>query len=470
MFKYKAALITLITSVFCVILSGGIMAVSVAAFFLDILKEDVIFQTSKIAGILSAGGSLEKSAADRALSQIPVFIDSGVRVFDRGFALVSYAGEKSGVKESLKFSDAEKKELAAGRPVSGIRMGAIPADRRFYSAAPVFIAGGFAGGVICSANFQAGEERRKKLLNKIFAALIIALFFSAVTGYFLSRWLLSPFAGIHEAVLRYSAGDFKPKIDIASSDDIGKIAKTLNEMSARIEALLKSQRDFLADSSHEFKTPLTSIKGASEAIADGVVSGPAEIKVYAERIGDEVNYLSELVSDILELSRLESGTAAIETYPVDIARLFHKTIGRYEETINSKKLRFEINFGPDDKIDVVAEDKRLSKAVKNIIENAIFHSSAESVVSIAAFDDGEFHLFEISNQGDHITGEEREKLFRRFYRGGGGRSSNAGTFGSGLGLAICRQTIETFGGSIEFIEPKPPFDAVLTFRLKKAVN
>ena len=469
MFKYKVALITLITSVFCVILSGGIMAVSVAAFFLDILKEDVIFQTSKIAEILSAGGSLEKSSVDRALEKIPVFIDSGVRVFDRGFALVSYAGEKSGIKDSLKFSDAEKKELAAGRPVSGIRMGLLPADRRFYSASPVFISGGFAGGVICSANFQAGEERRKKLLNKIFAALVIALFFSAVTGYFLSRWLLSPFARIQEAVLRYSAGDFKPKIDIRSSDDIGKIAKTLNEMSGRIEGLLKSQRDFLADSSHEFKTPLTSIKGASEAIADGVVSGPAEIKVYAERISDEVNYLSELVSDILELSRLESGTAAIETYPVDIARVFYKTIERYEETIQRKKLRFEINFGSDDKIELMAEDKRLSKAVKNIIENAIFYSSAESVISIAAFQDGEFHSFEISNQGDPIKGEEREKLFRRFYRGGG-RSGNAGAGGSGLGLAICRQTIEAFGGAIEFVEPKPPFDAVLTFRLKKAGN
>jgi signal transduction histidine kinase len=150
--------------------------------------------------------------------------------------------------------------------------------------------------------------------------------------------------------------------------------------------------------------------------------------------------------------------------------VIYKTIERYEETIQRKKLRFEINFGSDDKIDVMAEDKRLSKAVKNIIENAIFHSRAESVVSIAAFQDGAFHSIEISNQGDPITGEEREKLFRRFYRGGGGRSGNARAGGSGLGLAICRQTIETFGGAIEFIEPKPPFDAVLLFRLKKAEN
>ncbi len=473
MFKYKVALITLGTSIFCVIFSGGIMTFSMAAFFLDLLKEDIILQSAKIADILSEAKPFDKKTADEVLKKIPVFVGSGVRVFDRAFFLTAYAGDRSGVAESLKFSEFEKSELAAGRSISGVRTGAVPADRRFYSASPVFADGVFSGGVLSSVNFQANEARRKKLLNKIFASLVIALFISAFIGFSLSRWLLSPFSKIRAAVLSYADGDFAPKIDIGSSDDIGKIARTLNEMSGKIEILLKSQRDFLADSSHEFKTPLTSIRGASEAIADGVVSEPDEVKIYAARIAAEADYLSELVSDILELSRLESGAAVIQVYPLDVARVFYRTIERYEQAVKNKGLRLEINFKPDDKIGVMAEDKRISKAVKNIIENAIFHSKRESVIAIEySLQDG-FYSFKISNQGDSIAGEEREKVFGRFYRkGGAGRFLNADAgevfSGSGLGLAICRQTIETFGGAIEFIEPQPPYDAILFFKLKKA--
>jgi signal transduction histidine kinase len=472
-FKYKVALITLGTSLFCVIFSGGIMTFSMAAFFIDLLKEDIFLQTSKIAAVLSEEKSFEKKTAEEVLNKIPIFVGSGVRVFDRDFFLTAYAGDKIGVTDSLRFSEYEKGELIAGRIISGARGGAAPADRRFYSAAPIFNAGVFSGGVISTVNFQASEARRKKLLNKIFASLVIALFISAFIGFSLSRWLLSPFTKIRAAVLSYAEGDFAPKIAIAASDDIGKIARTLNEMSAKIELLLKSQRDFLADSSHEFKTPLTSIRGASEAIADGVVSEPAEVKNYAARIAGEADYLSELVSDILELSRLESGAAVIQIYPLDIARVFYRTIERYDEAIKNKGLRFEINFKPCDKIGVMAEDKRISKAVKNIIENAIFHSERESVIAVEyAMQDG-FYSFKISNQGDPIAGEERLKVFGRFYRRRGeGRYLNASESevftGSGLGLAICRQTIETFGGTIEFIEPQPPYDAVLFFKLIKA--
>lgn len=468
MFKYKVALVALVTSLVCVVISGGIMAGSVAVFFLDILREDVAYQTSKIAAILSSAGAFDKKAVEEAIKDIPIFIGSSVRVFASDFSLVHYTGEKAGIKESLQFTDAEKSVLAAGKTVSGVRLGAAPADRRYYFAAPIMRAGTFAGGVLSSASFQAGEERRRKLQGKIFAALAVALFISLAAGFWLSGWLLAPFSKIRPAVRSFSEGDFTPRIGISSSDEIGKLSRTLNEMAAKIEALLKSQRDFLADSSHEFKTPLTSIIGAGEAIADGVVSSPEEVKVYAARICSEARHLSELVSDILELSRLQSGAAAVETYPVDIARIFTRTLERYGEEARRKGLKIEMDMGGREKIEVAAEEKRLSRAVRNMVENAVFHSREGSLITVKAVgeDDSGLTIFEICNQGDPVSGEERGKVFGRFYRGGGGRSSACG--GTGLGLAICRQIVEAFGGRIEFVEPRPPFDAVLRFGLKKA--
>ncbi len=481
MFKYKVALITLATSLFCVILSGGIMAVSVASFFLELLREDIVYQTSKIASTLNETGIPEGAAADEFLKKTPVFINASAGIYGSDFNLISDPALTPDAKYMPRLSEQDKKSLMEGKTVTGIFQGKTPADRRFYCSAPVFAGGVFKGGVISFVNFHTSEQRRKKLQKKIFVSLVIALFVSAFIGLFLAKWLLKPLGQIYRAAASYSAGDFSPRIGIQSSDDIGRVAATLNEMAGKIEGLLKSQRDFLADASHEFKTPLTSIRGASEAIADGVVKGEEEIKHYAARIGEETNYLSELVSDILELSKLESGAAVIEAYPVDISAVFYKTFARYEEQIKKKNIKIETNFGAADRIEVMVEDKRISKVVKNLFENALFHSPDNAVITVKAAaqtfeapaspavkktSGKEFYGFEICNMGEGIPEDEREKVFLRFYRMDRHRSRAAG--GSGLGLAICRQTVRAFGGMIEFRDPSPGFGACVYFTLIKS--
>ncbi|OQA78919.1 MAG: Signal transduction histidine-protein kinase BaeS [bacterium ADurb.Bin243] len=481
MFKYKVALITLATSLFCVILSGGIMAVSVASFFLELLREDIVYQTSKIASVFNETGIPEGAAADEFLKKTPVFINASAGIYGSDFNFISDSALTPDAKYMPRLSEYDRKSLMEGKTITGVFAGQTPADRRFFCSAPIFSGGVFKGGVISFVNFHTSEQRRKKLQKKIFVSLVISLFASAFIGLFLAKWLLKPLGRIYNAAASYSAGDFSPRIGIKSSDDIGRIAATLNEMAGKIEGLLKSQRDFLADASHEFKTPLTSIRGAGEAIADGVVSGEEEIKRYAARIVEETNYLSELVSDILELSKLESGAAVIETYPVDMAAVFYKTFARYDEQIKKKNIKIETNFAAAESIEVMAEDKRITKAVKNLFENAVLHSPENAVISVKVMETPlentappsekappgkELYLFEISNMGEGIPEDEREKVFRRFYRLDRHMSRTAG--GSGLGLAICRQTVQAFGGVVEFCDPEPGFGVRVCFTLKKA--
>ena len=446
-------------------ISGGIIFASVTGFFLGYLNEDLLFQTEKLARLLSLDENASVEKKTRMLRDCAPLVNCEVVMFDGTFTTVAKSPDTA---ENLleKLTGADKEKIMNKAVLSGIWHDPIPARRRIYCSVAFPSASGFSGGILAAVNFHSNEKRRIKMLLQVLTALVIAFLFSSVFGFFISRWLTKPLRSIYDATLAFSTGDFTGRIDIKTDDEIGRTAKVLNEMAERIDALIKTQKDFIADVSHEFKTPLTSIRGCAEAVIDGVVSEPEELKNYCVRIQTEAQALSDLVNDLLEISRFESGTVKIEPYSLDLESVFKRAHENMELEIKKHGADLIFDLPLNEQVLVMGEEKRLTRVIRNIMENAIRHSPDGSPIRISAARNEKNWKISVSDMGEGVPVEFRERVFERFYRLDHSRSKTSG--GTGLGLSICRKTIDALGGRISFTEPERGYKCTIVFELLAA--
>jgi len=462
MFRIKVIFTTLAVSLLCLFVSGGILFASVSGFFLTYLREDLSHQTEKIAKLIEKSDFSDTREIGMLLSRLPLILNSETVVFDSRFGTVAISPDTAenllteiGVEDKLKLGNLQI--------VTGVSRTVPPARRRIFCAAPFTGTGTFRGGVLASLNILTGEARLRKAHVQILFALFVSFFIASIFGYFLSGWLTRPLVRIYEATIAFAAGDFKRRIAIRTGDEIGRTASVLNEMAARIDALITAQREFLADVSHEFKTPLTSIRGSAEALADGIVTDEKEVSAYLARIVAEAESLSSLVNDILEISKLESGAAVIETYAVDAVLAMQKALDDIAAGASARRIEVHTTLKENSSVLVQAEEKRLVRVFRNLLENAVNHSPEGSKIQVAHRENGGMVEFSVSDRGEGVPVQMRERIFERFFRLEHSRSRNCG--GTGLGLSICKKTVEAFGGRIAFVDADEGFSTTVKFEI-----
>jgi two-component system phosphate regulon sensor histidine kinase PhoR len=233
--------------------------------------------------------------------------------------------------------------------------------------------------------------------------------------------------------------------------------------------LERMQRDFLANISHELRTPLTSVRLLTETLEDVIDTHPERAQEFVEKIETEVQYLSELVSELLELSRLESGQTMMMIEPIEVEQLVREVMARMLPLAQ----RHRVSLGTDihqGSVYVAADSKQITRALVNLVHNAIkFTPSAGSVV-IGTCPQPNQHaqLFFVRDTGVGISSEELPRIFERFYKTDRARSKagfiGLGGGGTGLGLAIARHVIEFHGGRI-WVESSPGSGSTFLFTL-----
>lgn len=445
-------------------LTAIILIPSVANKFIDYIKEDIIQQTEKIASIVETELKNGRLTAAEAINNIQLGPNYHMSIYDEKLKIVASCPDTfENILEKLESDEVEL--LKKGEKIFGFSRNKIPDKRFHYCLVPFQASSGIKGGLLATVSISKNEKRKYEFETKIWITLLIALLASSAVGFLLFKWLVTPLNSIHDATIAFSNGDFSKRITINSNDEIGKTAAVLNKMAERIGDLIKTQQELFTDVSHEFKTPLTTIRGCAEAILDGIVTDENELKAYHQTILNETKTLSLLVNDIIELSKLESKTYQAEIDAVNAAPVIVKVIDKFKIMLESKKIKLTKNFNENDKIIISSEDGMLNRLFKNIIENAINNAHDNGEIKIH-FQDGEKSInFKISNTGEEITEEFRDKVFQRFFRIDGSRSRTSG--GTGLGLSICQKIIEVTGGEIKFIEPEKGYATTLDVTLKK---
>jgi two-component system phosphate regulon sensor histidine kinase PhoR len=239
---------------------------------------------------------------------------------------------------------------------------------------------------------------------------------------------------------------------LASGQDYAYFAVAIEDLT-ELRRLERVRRDFVANISHELRTPLASVRLLAETLEDVIETDPEQAQVFVERIEKEVQYLISLVSELLELSLIESGQLPMRIELVEAQQLVREGMARLLPQAQRRRVRLRTDI-QDGHVLVAADSKQIGRVLVNLIHNAIKFtpSQGEVVVGTCSEPDGRTQRFFVRDTGVGISPEDLQRIFERFYKADRSRSkydyTGAGGGGSGLGLAIARHIVEAHGGRI----------------------
>ncbi|AIZ16428.1 sensor histidine kinase [Bifidobacterium pseudolongum] len=277
----------------------------------------------------------------------------------------------------------------------------------------------------------------------------IAIASTQVFTYVTSRHLTRPLAQMIDAAQTMAEGDYSARVHIKknSRDEVGELADAFNIMADELEHADQMRRDMIANVSHELRTPVSALQAMVENMADGIVEPtPANL----ESILTQTHRLSDLISFLLDLSRLEAGAASLEIVPINLAEFISETTGPLEYADAGHGHTIEQRI-PDD-LNLEGDEARLHQLFTNIIANALKHSPDNTAILIEAHGDGtnDTVVVNVVNFGSHIPESVRNDIFRRFVKGKSGPGTESG--GTGLGLSIARWAAQLHGGTVQVID------------------
>jgi signal transduction histidine kinase len=272
---------------------------------------------------------------------------------------------------------------------------------------------------------------------------LIAVAVAFVLTLFLSQRILSPVKALTDAAKKLGRGDFKQRVDVTDTGELGELAHTFNSMAADLERTESLRRNMVADVAHELRTPVSNIKGYLEAAQDGVVTMNGDtIKTIAE----EATLLTQLVDDLQELSLAEAGELKLDRQEVDVSDLIRQAAAVVQAKAIAKNVTVSTVL-PENLEHAYIDPQRINQVLHNLLENAIVHTPGGGNVTVSAEPSGETVKVRVTDTGEGIPEEELPLIFERFYRVDKSRSRRTG--GHGLGLTIARRLVEAHGGKID---------------------
>ena len=289
------------------------------------------------------------------------------------------------------------------------------------------------------------------LRNRMFIAAGIALALSAIVALLLSRAISNPVRHLTVAARAVAQGELDQQVPARSNDEIGQLSRTFNDMTTRLKSARQMQTDFVANVSHESRTPLTAIKGMVETLNDGAVDEPETRDRFLKTIESETDRLIRLVNDLLLLSRADSEALNLNREPVDLNRLIRTVTDQLAPQVEAKRLILKSEDNPNLPLAIVDPD-RVKQVMVNILDNAIKYSRPGGTISFAMVSGDGSILIQVSDEGIGMSSQELSRIGERFYRTDEARSRAEG--GTGLGLAIAKALVEAHGGqlNIESVE------------------
>jgi signal transduction histidine kinase len=282
----------------------------------------------------------------------------------------------------------------------------------------------------------------------LFGLLAVAL--SLIVGWLLARSITRPLGTLAAASHAIAGGDYGHQAPVTGSVEMRALAADFNYMAGQVQRAQQAQREFLANISHDLKTPLTSIQGFSQAMLDGTIRERAAFLAAAQVVNAEAQRMARLVADLVDLVRLQSGAAVVEKYPVDVGRLLEQAaLGMQPQaTDRHVELRVQAPSLPP----IPADADRLRRAVTNLLDNALRHTPPEGRVTLSVEGLPGAVCIRVQDTGEGIPESDLPRVFERFYQVD---KSRAGTdHGSGLGLAIVREVVAAHGGAVR-VQSRP---------------
>lgn len=318
------------------------------------------------------------------------------------------------------------------------------------------------GAVFIRTKAQTVESGYERLLGQVLAVALAALLLAAAGVWFYVRSVMKPLGQMTAAAGRMADGDFSVRADTTGNvRELQDLGAAFNTMADRLDETEQSRRDFVANVSHELRSPITSIRGFAEGMRDGVIP-PEQHTKYLGVVADETARLSRLIGDLLSLSRLERSDAAPELTTFDICEMLRRAVIRRIGDLDAHRLE-PVPVFESEHLFVRADSGRIEQVIVNLLDNAVKFTPDGGRIELRVRTEGGKRLITVADNGIGIAPEDRQKVFDRFFTEDRAHTSGHGT---GLGLSICRRILQMHGETIRLDDV--PEGASFTFTLPAA--
>lgn len=318
------------------------------------------------------------------------------------------------------------------------------------------------GAVLIQTKAQIIEGSVLALVPQTIMVALMAMSIAATLVFFYVRSVMRPLKDVTQAARSMADGNFNVRVSTdTGSPEITELSTAFNSMAGKLSEVESSRREFVANVSHELRSPITSISGFVEGMEDGTIP-PEEHPKYLALVGDETRRLSKLIGDLLALSRLERDDVTLDVTEFDINEMLRRAIIRRVNDLEAKQMEVDCDFQQEPSL-VRADSDRIEQVVVNLLDNAIKFTPKGGKITLTTQVDRDACTVTVADNGVGIAPEDRDRVFERFFTAD--RAHTAGK-GTGLGLSICQRIMEMHGQTLRLKDTEE--GTAFAFTLEKA--
>ncbi len=318
----------------------------------------------------------------------------------------------------------------------------------YYSVcmSPLYLDDSFIGFCVVSAPIK---DNMITNVEKVFVMFVlsaaVALLLVTVAVSFMTERIAKPIRNLEAATKCYSSGDFSYRVpELKSNDELANLVTKFNTMATSLSQIENSRRSFVANVSHEFKTPMTTIGGFINGILDGTIP-PEKQDYYLKIVSSEINRLSKMVTTMLNISKIETGNVDMNIEQFDIAPKLVTTFLGFEQLISQKNIEIA-GFEDLQSATIHGDSAMIDQVIYNLADNAVKFTNEGGTITVNTTSDKNYTYLAITNTGKGIPANEIDKVFERFYKVDQSRSTDVKS--TGLGLYLIKSIIDLHNGSI----------------------
>ena len=371
--------------------------------------------------------------------------DGHVLVIDKNFNILLCSDSADCPHVGHKITLLSEQAFQNGSVFTVGRLGGIYEQNQYTAGVPLLSQNNSVMGyVLVSASAKAMQQYITDNLKVALISGVAVLMLVFIVLYVITYRQVKPLRQMAAATRQFSRGDFSARIRVKGRDEVAELATALNNMAVSLSSEEDARRSFVANVSHELKTPMTTISGFVDGILDGTIP-PEKREHYLHIVSDEVKRLSRLVRSMLDLSRIDSGQLKLHPVSFDLTQTVCATLLSFEQRIEQKRLTVE---GLEDCTPqtVCADFDLLQQVVYNLLENAVKFTNEGGTLSVHLHHEAGRTFLGIRNTGEGIPSTELPHIFERFYKSD--RSRSLDKSGTGLGLFLVKTIVNLHGGEI----------------------
>ena len=319
------------------------------------------------------------------------------------------------------------------------------------------------GYILIQTAAQTVHAAYKDMVWQTALAAIGVFMFAAAVVFFVAQQITRPLTVMAKAAGQMARGDFEARAPEEGGKEIEELSRSFNQMAAQLSTLEQSRRDFVANVSHELRSPITSIKGFAQGMLDDTIP-PEMHKQYLQVVVDETQRLAKLINNLLNLSRMENEEKSLAYSHFDLNEMIRRVLISRMTQIDDKGLEIEVNFA-DDSCFVHADADQIQQVVINLLDNAVKYTPSQGTVTLTTREEADRVVMRIKDNGVGIPAADAPYIFDRFYKVDKAHTVGKGT---GLGLAICKRIMERHNQQIRLVSGEGGAEFEIT--LEKGTN